>query len=994
MAILSTGNFISEARLDISDMRRVESAVRNDFDTLITSTVTGTSQGYIVRGFDLVTAGAIGSPANGLQLKVDGSSVLHIDASVSGTIFQTPDGTPNQVLNASSNTNVSGSFNASSTNYVGLDYLRFKDPSTDTAHFIWNQSSNNEIPTIAPAAQTMTFEIVITTSVWATNVLPIAIVTTDSNGNVLTITDARWNLFSLETGGISPNPIFVYPWSEGRDQSPVTISAANSSANPFIGGDKQISSLKDWMNAAMTTFLEIKGTPYWFSGASGSLPIPTIISLFQDLGNTVITGKGDISNGILPNSDPILVTTGNIVITTNQLSSLASVAGLANGDYIFGTGIPSNTTIVAISGSTITMSQTATTNGTGIGISFYSPSVITQPGQINWNDPISIRVVGSSLSYTLAANASSTDISLTDDQVAYITLIREQPVTPNLIFGPPNATDEITSVGNVVWTTGLLPGDYVKVASNTASGYYQIAPLNDPTYPSGGIINGFTVRLATGTTVNPADYTGNTGVKSQYAFGSYSSSPSPSTNRDIFIAARPSVPISKDVFWLFLREDNGGSDKVYIRFLSQEIDNGESVSVSGTTSQELLTYIGSPSVSSSKPQYVNALNPGSVPEITHLTVGAGSTISAGQYFLINSSANARKYTVWFKVSGSGSAPVVANTNAAIEVDILTADSATTVATKVANAFNTASMLDFSAVGGVGTVVVTNTSAGFASAATVGTMTTPFAISVTQVGTGIGNYFIKDGDSLTLAIKELDEALGSLEASLDNPNYDEVVQVVASGATPPGTITGPVSSGTNITLPVNSREGNIAAQYTVGKGTLQVFLNGQFLDVFSGENYTEVGTSGTPSNQIQIQFGLVVGDELEFRIGSGGGGGGSGGVPIPGPAGPQGPAGADAAGGPINISIKTGSYSVLTTDCFLAANCTSGNITFTLPASAANIGRIFYIKRIDASANTLTIATTGSDDIDGSSTQVITGTPVSGQWLSLSLIGRSSGYWRF
>src|ERR1019366_5307449 len=131
--------------------------------------------------------------------------------------------------------------------------------------------------------------------------------------------------------------------------------------------------------------------------------------------NTVITGSGEISNGILPNSDPILVSSGNIAAASNVISSMASVAGLSDGDYIFGTGVPQNTTILNISGSTITMSQEATISITGASLTFYSPTVITTPGQMNWDQDIQIRVIGSSLTYTITANPSSGDITLNDD---------------------------------------------------------------------------------------------------------------------------------------------------------------------------------------------------------------------------------------------------------------------------------------------------------------------------------------------------------------------------------------------------------------------------------------------------------------------------------------------------------------------------------------------------------------------------------------------------
>ena len=1230
MAILSTSNLLSEQRYDISDARRIESAVRDDFDTTVTSIITNTSQGYIIRGFSILTAGSIGSPANSLEMVVDPGAVLNINASVSGTIFQTPTGTPNQILNAATNVNVSGSFTANSTNYVGIDYNRFADSTTDVTKFIWQVSSNSEIQTIAPAAQTLTYKVFITTSTWAANVLPVAIVTTDSNGNVTSVTDARWMLYSLQTGGLTPNPSYTYPWSAGRTQPPVTTTS--DAVDPFVGGDKQLTCLKDWMDAIMSEIGEIKGTPEWFS----SIAPLSIQSLLQDLGNTVITGAGEISNGILPNSDSILVTTGIITSGSNQLTNLPSVVGLATGDFIFGTGIQEGTTILSIAGSgpyTITMSKTATINGSGIGITFYSPSVITAPGQINWNDPIYIRVIGSYLTYVLAANPSSADITLADDEVAYITFVSEQPIAPNLIFvfGSPT----VVSVGAVSWTGGLLPGDYIKLATNGTPGYYQILTIDSPSQ----------VTLATNVLVG--DNTGLTGAKAQYAFGSYLAAPTPSTNRNIYISPRASVP--ENAFWLFLREDNGGASRVYIRFLAQELDNGESVAVSGTTSLQLLQYIGSSSASDSSPQYVSALNPGSVPQITSISIGAGSTITSGQYFVISSSADAREYAVWFKVDGVGTAPVAPNTNGLIEVDILSTDNAAAVASKLSLALDTTPFGDFSTstgseyvfitspanatvgatytnnsqtftvvstiaggttltttgtgapafsgspsllasastygilaasaitnsvgtsivngnlgeypgstltgaftvsgstdlgnlaaqtaqndalsayttlaahsstvipsaldgqtltagyysftsgaatlaqsgpgtltlngsstdifviktastlttgAGGAATItltggalaknvywvvgssatinsgtagtfqgniiaqasitntmggivngslialtaavtlsaittinafpgasgtltkatgtgdatitfsafslvsslLVTNTSAGTANPTTNFNVGVPFSAITIQSGTGVGNYVIHDGDNLTLAIKELDQAIGNLESLLNSPSYDETVRIVASGATPPTSLNGPVANGSFITLPNNSREGNIPQFYTVGKGVLMVFLNGQFMDVESNA-YAEVGASGTPSNQIQIISlpggGLVIGDELEIRI-SGGGGGSGGGEGPPGPPGAQGPRGFDAIHGPFAISTKIGptTYGVLSGDCFLLANTSGGTVNFDLPAASTVTGNAFYFKKTSPDFNYMNIVASGGDLIDG------------------------------
>lgn len=979
MAILSSLNLLSEQRLGVDDMRRIESASRNDWDTSVTSVLTGTGQGYIIRGFSIVANGAIGNQATALQMVVDPGAVLHISASVSGTIFQTPIGTSNQILNSSSNTNVIGSFTANATNYIGLDYSRTPDSSTNITKYIWSAASNSEIQTIAPAAQTLTFNIVISTAPWSANVLPIAIVVTDTNGNVTSLTDARYNFYSLETGGLNPNPTYTYPWSDGRTQPPITITASNISEDPFNGGDKQIDSMKSWMNAMMTSIQEVKGTPQWFTPLA---PV-SIQSLFQDLGNTVVTGQGEISNGILPNADAILVTTGTITSGSEQLTGLASTSGLTIGDYVFATGIPTGAKIANISGSTITLSIPATLNANPVTVSFYSPSVITSPGQINWDDPIQIRVIGSFLTYSIASNLNSTNITLSDDEVAYISLVRDVSIVPNLIFV--NGTNTVVSVGNISWTSSLEVGDFIKLASDNYSGYYQIQELG--TSANSYLDSAYAVTL----TANFSEAsTGSSGARSVYAYGNYITSASPvGNNRAIQIANRSSVPVNGDTFWLFIREDNTGNPRVYVRFLSQELDNGQSIAVSGTTSQELLQYIGSSSATQSAPQYVSAMNPGSLAQISTLTVGNGSTVTAGQYFFINSSGNYRTYYAWFTVNGVGTDPNPGFLKTGIAIGILSTDTVAQVAQKIANSLNNAPYPDFNAVAGATTVVVTNTSAGVANATVNFNVSAPFAVTTNQIGTGTGNYIIQDGNNLTLAIKEIDRAVGAFQLLLDEPNYDETVEILSSGATPPNSINGPITSGTTINLPNNSRMGNIQQNYTVGNGVLEVYWNGQLLTV--GGGFTEVGPSGSISNSIVILVNLAVGDELQFRINVSGAQNGLQGAPGPaGTPGATGPAGMNSAGGPVAISIKTGNYTTLSGDCLIACDCTSGPITITMLTATGNTGRIFYIKKIDTTSNPVTIVGSGSDVIEFGSLPSLTA-----RGMSVSLISNgSTGYWAF
>lgn len=71
----------------------------------------------------------------------------------------------------------------------------------------------------------------------------------------------------------------------------------------------------------------------------------------------------------------------------------------------------------------------------------------------------------------------------------------------------------------------------------------------------------------------------------------------------------------------------------------------------------------------------------------------------------------------------------------------------------------------------------------------------------------------------------------------------------------------------------------------------------------------------------------------------------------------------------NTTLTASHYTVL-------VNAASGNVTITLPdipgAAGVDNGRIYVIKKIDSSVNTVTIDADSSDNIDGAATYVLTG----------------------
>ncbi|TAH34092.1 hypothetical protein EYC59_03790 [Candidatus Saccharibacteria bacterium] len=77
-----------------------------------------------------------------------------------------------------------------------------------------------------------------------------------------------------------------------------------------------------------------------------------------------------------------------------------------------------------------------------------------------------------------------------------------------------------------------------------------------------------------------------------------------------------------------------------------------------------------------------------------------------------------------------------------------------------------------------------------------------------------------------------------------------------------------------------------------------------------------------------------------------------------------PAWGTDAGVTFATTTQTTNYTVGSSDTVVFANATSGNVTITIPAASGLAGYRFYIKRVDGSANTVTVQRSGSDTIDG------------------------------
>lgn len=73
---------------------------------------------------------------------------------------------------------------------------------------------------------------------------------------------------------------------------------------------------------------------------------------------------------------------------------------------------------------------------------------------------------------------------------------------------------------------------------------------------------------------------------------------------------------------------------------------------------------------------------------------------------------------------------------------------------------------------------------------------------------------------------------------------------------------------------------------------------------------------------------------------------------------------------LSVTSKTANYNITASDDVILVNATSASVSVTLPDSTANSGKIFYIKKTDASFNRVVINTTSSQTIDGSTSTTL------------------------
>ena len=262
--------------------------------------------------------------------------------------------------------------------------------------------------------------------------------------------------------------------------------------------------------------------------------------------------------------------------------------------------------------------------------------------------------------------------------------------------------------------------------------------------------------------------------------------------------------------------------------------------------------------------------------------------------------------------------------------------------------------------------------------------------------GTESVWLWDGTEL---VEGGNASLAALTNILNTKKYEEFISIIPGVPVTAWQLQGPVLAGTNITIPPDSKNGDLQKYYTVNENNLEVYLNGQLLSI--GDAWQQVGSGS--SDQIEILIDLEVGDDVGFRIGTtggmfgipggGGGGGISAGVNLGSGTGVyKDVSGADlefktlvqganivisstanevtisASGGAAKVPwwVINANYQILDADGYDVLLCTTGNTdrTITLPVSANNVGRQLVVKKVDSGSGYVKIRAINLEYIDG------------------------------
>ena len=291
MAVLSRLLIGSQQRLDLPDLLSMSSYTASDFKFLIKSLVG--SAPLILKGFDIIDAPSCINTSS-VSIRVADSVLYNTESSSGSFYYGLPEG--NEISQP-----VSPILRANAINYIYLT-LSSSGEGKDTRAFFdvdLNGGNGGEFNQGVNTQSVLKINVNVSVSTFPTGTVPIAKIQTGANAIITSITDCRDMMFRLGSGGANPNPLNKFSFRSlpesiyERDEPLLTINDSTSS-NSFQGGDQNIYTLKEWMDAVMTKLLELSGTTFWYE----STPTLNLSNIHGDALATSIKSKGSWTHSI------------------------------------------------------------------------------------------------------------------------------------------------------------------------------------------------------------------------------------------------------------------------------------------------------------------------------------------------------------------------------------------------------------------------------------------------------------------------------------------------------------------------------------------------------------------------------------------------------------------------------------------------------------------------------------------------------------------------
>jgi len=279
--ILTRTALYPQERLDVPDARAIEAFGQNDWSYFLKGIIS--SKSLIVSGFDVSNWGNIFT-VPGVKIRQNNVSLIHPEAKTQAMGFY---------ISSGSETDYTLVLNPDATNFVEVD-LKTEGGARDVRAF-WDPAANGgaggEYTDTVDTVINLALNITVNVSGFGDGRIPLYKIVTDSDGKVVQITDCRPMFFRLGTGGSSPDPSADYSFrstpdlAHSRFETAVTATKAESNNQVFQGGDKNIRSLKEWMDVVMTQLKRGMNLPYWYAS-----PRVSLAEAYQNSALTFLTG--------------------------------------------------------------------------------------------------------------------------------------------------------------------------------------------------------------------------------------------------------------------------------------------------------------------------------------------------------------------------------------------------------------------------------------------------------------------------------------------------------------------------------------------------------------------------------------------------------------------------------------------------------------------------------------------------------------------------------